>query len=196
MTTDEIIRLVFSFLGGGLIVFILDWFRIARSEKRERKRSFLQNQIQNLYGPLQFFASQNESYFELNERFLSAYSEHYEGKKWSQDKTTQTSLKEETEQVLNIANEYVGLVRFNNDKIYEVLQNNYSLIDANDIITLQQYLVDYIRMKIEWDKDSGKLKTPFLIYKSVGEISFMRPDFIRMIKEQFENKRKELDSFN
>jgi len=42
MTTEEIIRLVFSFLGGGLVVGLLNWLRANQAEKRRRKVSALQ----------------------------------------------------------------------------------------------------------------------------------------------------------
>ena len=192
MTTEEIIRLIFSFLGGGLVAGLLDWFRANRSEKNARKISGLQGQIQNLYGPLQFFASQNESYFELNNEFLKAYQAEYEGKDWSQDETTQKNLKEETSTVLDIANDYIRLVTKNNESILEILRNNYSYIDPEDVAVFQQLIVDYTRLKTEWHENSG-MKTPLRIYRHIGEISFMRPEFINRVKEKFNAKKEKFD---
>lgn len=192
MTTEEIIRLVFSFLGGGLVAGLLDWFRANRSEKKVRQVSALQNQIQNLYGPLHFFALQNESYFELNDKFLKAYKNEYEGQNWSRDETTQANLRKETTQVLDIANAYIALVVKNNESILELLRNNYAYIDPDDIEMVQQLIVDYTRLNTERD-ESGRLKTPIEIYHYVGEISFMRPEFIKRVKEKFYSKKKRLD---
>lgn len=193
MTTEEIVRLVFSFFGGGLVVGLLNWLRANQAEKRRRKVSALQAKIQNLYGPLQFFASQNESYFELNAKFLGAYQAEYEGKKWSRDEATQKNLKQETTQTLDIANAYIRLVIQNNESILEVLRNNYTYIDPGDVEVFRQFVVDYTRLKTEMDETS-RLNTPLRIYEHIGNISFMRPEFIKRIKEKFNAKKKELDS--
>jgi len=193
MTAEEIIRLIFSFLGGGLVAGLLDWFRSHRSEKKARKVSALQDQIQNLYGPLQFFASQNESYFELNKKFLEAYRAEYEGKDWSQDETTQQNLDQETTQTLDIANAYIRIVTKNNESILEILRNNYAYIDPEDVEVFSKLVVDYTRLKTELS-ESGRLNTPLRIYKHIGSISFMRPEFIKRVKEKFNAKKRELDS--
>lgn len=194
MTTEEIIRLIFSFLGGGLVAGLLDWFRAHRSEKKARTVSDLQAKIQNLYGPLQFFASQNESYFELNKKFLEAYEAEYEGKNWSQDEATQKNLEQETTQTLEIANAYIKMVTKNNESILEVLRNNYAYIDPEDVKVFRQLVVDYTRLKTEVS-ESGRLNTPLRIYKHIGSISFMQPEFIERVKERFYSKKKELDSY-
>lgn len=193
MTTAEIIRLVFSFFGGGLVVGLLNWLRANQAEKRRRKVSALQAKIQNLYGPLQFLASQNESYFELNAKFLGAYQTEYEGKKWSRDEATQKNLKQETTQTLDIANAYIRLVTQNNESMLEVLRNNYGYIDPGDVEVFRQFVVDYTRVKTEMD-EASRLNTPLRIYEHIGNISFMRPEFIKRIKEKFNAKKKELDS--
>lgn len=193
MTIEEIVRLVFSFLGGGLVAGLLDWFRSHRLEKKVRRISALQNQIQNLYGPLHFFASQNKSYFELNDKFLKAYKREYEGQVWSKDEYTQANLRKETAQVLDISNAYIALVAKNNESILEVLRSNYSYIDPEDIDIIQQLIVDYARLRTEHN-ESGVLKTPIEIYLYVGEISFMRPQFMERVREKFNSKKKELDA--
>lgn len=193
MTTEEIIRLILSFLGGGLVAGLLDWFRVHHSEKKARKISNLQAQIQNLYGPLQFFTSQNESYFELNDKFHKAYQAEYVGQNWSQDAETQKAVGQEATQTLDIANIYIEMVTKNNESILEILRNNYAYIDPEDVEVFRQLVVDYTRLKTEVGK-SGRLTTPLRIYEHIGSISFMRPEFIKKVKEKFNAKKRELDS--
>lgn len=193
MTTEEIIRLIFSFLGGGLVAGFLDWLRTQRSDKKARKISVLQAQIQNLYGPLQFFAAQNESYFELNKKFHNAYQAEYIGKDWSQDGATQKNLEKETMQTLDIANAYVDMVTKNNEKILTILKNNYAYIDPDDVMIFRRFVTDHVRLKTEMDK-SGRLNTPLKIYELIGNIFFMRPEFIKRAKKKFNAKKKQLDS--
>jgi hypothetical protein len=195
MTTEEIIRLIFSFLGGGLVSGILNWIRVSRSEKKDRRIKDLNDQIRNLYGPLYFFTSQNEKCFKLNDSILKAYHTEYVEEKYSQDDHTQHNLLKKTTLTLDLANAYVGLVTQNNEKIIEILKSNYSYIDPEDIDIFQQFVVDYNRLKTERD-ESGRLQTPLEIYQHVGEISFMRTEFIKQVSAKFISKKNKIDSLN
>ncbi len=77
MTIEQIIQLILSFLGGGVVVAILDWVRIIWSERKARRIEYARSQLQSLYGPLQFFTSQNAMLFELNDNFQKAYTKEY-----------------------------------------------------------------------------------------------------------------------
>jgi len=191
--SNETLNLIFSFLGGGVVVAIFDWIRINKAEKISRRLDFLNNQIRHLYGPLYFFTSQNEKCFELNDSILKAYRKEYVEEKFSKDPYTQENLKKEVMITLDVANAYVSLATQNNEKIIEILRDNYSFIDPEDVDTFQQFVVDYNRLKTERD-ESGKLKTPLEIYMHVGEISFMRPDFIQRVKTKFNSKKTEIEN--
>ena len=195
MTSEEIIRLIFSFLGGGLVLGILNWIRVALSEKKDLRIKELNEQIRNLYGPLYFFASQNDKCFRLNDSILKAYRIEYVEEKYSQDEHTQENLRKEATLTLDIANAYVSLVTQNNEKLIEILKNNYSYIDPEDTDVFQQFVVDHNRLKTERD-ESGRLKTSLEIYHHVGEISFMRPEFIRTVSAKFTAKKNEIDSLS
>jgi len=194
MSTEEIIRLVFSFLGGGLVAGILTWVRTNRADRIGRRVAFLRAQIEHLYAPLHFFATQNRSFFELNAKLHEAYSLEFVEKKWSNNEATQESIRRQAAATLEVANEYISLVTRNNDRILEILRDNFAYIDDDDVDTFQRFMVDYTRMRTELDPEA-RLKTPFLIYKHVGEISFMRPEFIERVESKFREKRKKLASY-
>jgi len=193
--SNETLNLIFSFLGGGVVVAIFDWIRINKAEKISRRVDILNNQIRHLYGPLYFFTSQNEKCFALNDSILKAYRKEYVDVKFSDNPHTQENLRQRTTVTLDIANAYVNLSTQNNEKIIEILRDNYSFIDPEDVDLFQQFVIDYTRLKTELD-DSGKLKTPLEIYERVGEISFMRPDFIERVKAKFNSKKKEMEKLN
>jgi hypothetical protein len=115
------------------------------------------------------------------------------GQKWSKDDLTQERLTEATSKTLDIANTYIRIVTQNNERILDVLRNNYSYIDPDDVEVFRQLVIDYTRLKTEVD-ESGRLNTPLEIYEHIGEISFMRPEFITRVKEKFNSKKKELES--
>ncbi len=194
MKTEEIIRLVFSFLGGGLVAGILAWVRTNRADRIGRRVAFLRAQIKHLYAPLHFFAAQNRSFFELNDKLNQAYTAEFVDKKWSNNEATQESIRRQADATLELANKYISLVTKNNDRILEILRENFAYIDDDDVDTFRRFLVDYTRMRTELDPEA-RLKTPSLIYKHVGEISFMRPEFIEQVESKFREKRKKLASY-
>ena len=181
-----------SFLGGGILGALINWVGAERSKKKEREINFLDRQIRELYGPLYYFTAQAEKLFELNERLHDAYKKEYIDTTYSSDKGTTKILGEETSQTLGIANKYISYTQNNNDKIKEVLDRSYSLIDPEDIDIFLMFFEHYVRLNTELDED-GKLNTPPRIYKHIGDISFLRPEVIKRIKEKFFSKKSRVE---
>lgn len=194
MSTEEFIRLIVSFFGGGVVAGIIAWLRQISSEKEARKINDLNNRLINLYGPLYFFTSQNDTLFKLNEKHGNAYKIEYEDANWSTDKETLDSIDEECRKEINIINSYTSLVVENNDKILELLKSNYQFIDINDIQIFQDFITDYTRFKKELGDDK-KLITPQRIYKRIGSISFMKPSFINTVADRFNKLNSELKKY-
>ena len=93
-----------------------------------------------------------------------------------------------------MANEYARLVLANNDLIIGLLRDNFAYIDTDDIETFRQFMVDYTRMRTEMG-DQSKFRPPPSIYRRIGEISFMRPEFIKRAEAKFREKREALASY-
>ncbi len=110
MKVEEIIRLIISFLGGGLVIGILAWVRTNRAERIGRRVAFLRDRIEHLYAPLHFFATQNRSFFELNDKLHQAYTEEFIDKKWSNNRATQENISKQADATLELTNEYIKLV--------------------------------------------------------------------------------------
>ncbi len=192
MTYFNTVSLIVSFLGGGIISAVINLIRANRADKKEREIKFLDEQIRKLYGPLYYLTSQSEKLFQLNKEFHEAYNQEYCGQKWSQDQHTQEILKEETTITIETANRYVRMVEINNDKMKEILDSHYSLLDPDDIETMMVFFEHYTRLSIEKDID-GRITTPFRIYQQVGDISFLRPEVIKKINTKFFCKKKKLE---
>ena len=194
MTIENLIQYILSFLGGGLVVAIFNWWRISVNDKKKRKAEYLLLQMERLYGPLNFFTLQNEQMFLLSDKFNEAYDVEYIKPKWSNDEQTQKDLKEETTVTLDLANSYVKTAINNNDKIIEILENNYSYVDLDDIEIFHDFVVDYTRLKNEIN-EGGKLLTPYRIYNRIGNISLIKKDFIERVKDKFKEKSLELKKY-
>lgn len=77
----------------------------------------------------------------------------------------------------------------NNKKIIELLDNNFALIDADDVeIFINEFYEHFIRYQTE---EIGK--TPYMVYEHLGAISFLRPRFINRIKEKFDSKKSQFE---
>jgi hypothetical protein len=187
------ISLVVSFLGGGIVSAAINWARADRADKKERKSNSLKDQLSGLYGPLYYFCSQSEKCFELNKKFHDAYREEFVNQKWSKNEITRERLDEQTSTTLNIANRYIQELNLNNTKIKEILDNNYSQIDPDDIDIFMLFVEHFLRYKKEIE-DQGKLTTPISIYERIGDISFLRPEFIERVKLKFKQKKSALDN--
>lgn len=193
-----IIQVLLALVGGGffagVIVSVINVINYNRSERRQRRADFLLNQLRHLYGPIYFFTSQNESFFALNDKFIEAYRKHYEEPKWSDDERTQKALNEKRSQTRSIANAYIRQIEENNKNIVEVLERSFSLIDPEDVEIFGRFIVNYTRRKTEWDKH--RLKTPSHIYREIGDVSLMGPEFMGRVRDKFLAKRKELDTLS
>jgi hypothetical protein len=194
LSTEEIIRLLFSFLGGGLVAGILNWIRTNAADKKARRVERLTQQLMNLYGPLYFFTSQNEQMFNLSDQIHEAYTIEYAQPEWSQNEHTQAAVGEEARQTIDLANRYIAVVTDNNEKVIDKISNNYSYIDTDDTEIFQQFIVDYTRFKTEVSEE-GITATPFRIYMRLGSISFMRPQFIERVRQKFHTKVRELRGY-
>ena len=190
--TDKL-QLIISFLGGGILVALINWVRTSRSERTSRKHEFLKEQITKVYGPLYFFVGLTEALFALNVKFHKAYNEHFVNQNWSNDPHTKENLRKETDATLRIANHYVGIVRDNNSKIVDVLRQNYAYIDPEDTEVFQQFIIDHLRMEREFQAEKP-METPLEIYLKVGEISYSRKEFMDLAKKRFSEKNEVIKS--
>jgi hypothetical protein len=187
------LQLIISFLGGGILVALINWARTSRSERAARKHEFLKEQMTKVYGPLFFFVGITEALFALNDKFHKAYEEHFVDQKWSSDPHTRENLSKEIKVTLEIANHYVRIVRDNNSKVMDILRDNYAYIDPEDTEVFQQFIIDHLRMEREF-KAEEPLETPLKIYLKVGEISYSRKEFMELVKKRFAEKNKALKS--
>ncbi len=82
----------------------------------------------------------------------------------------------------------------NNDKILDLLKNNYQFIETGDVIIFQEFITDYVRFKKEINED-GNIKTPLRIYIRIGSISFMKPEFIKCVAKKFNLLNQEIKKY-
>jgi hypothetical protein len=186
----NILSLIISFIGGGTVAAIINVIRAQSSEKKQRQIKYLEDQLNNLYGPLYFLTSQGEKLFSIVRRYENAYQVEFVDQTYSKDELTHQRLIEECDQTIAIKNEYVKYVENNNQKIKDLLDNKFSFIDQDDTDIFINYFYEYFaRLNIERDK-----KVPFVIHQYIGDISFLHPTFINRVTEKFNLKRNKLEN--
>ncbi|NBD25413.1 hypothetical protein [Paenibacillus glycinis] len=186
------INVLVSFIGGGAVGAILNWIRADLADKRLRRIKYLEDQLINLYGPLNFIISQSSKLFEIESKFQRAYKDEYIDKTYSEEKLTQERLEEDVKKTIKIRNEYIIQVSENNLKIKELLDKSFSYLDGEDIDLVMNYFYEnFIRLQTE---ERGKV--PFIIHKHVGDISFLRPEFIEGIRMKFIKKKQEVEKLS
>ncbi len=178
-------------LGGGVIATAITMWSNWHIDRRARRIEHLRHQLQDLYGPLQFFASSNARLFELSKRFQDAYNKEYIQKEWSDAQETRERVRADAELTLEIANEYVELAIKNNEAVVGVLERGFALLEPDDTEVCSSFLVDFARLRVESD-DEGTLRTPFEIYLQLGWFSFMPEEFIAAIDRTFKKKQSKL----
>ena len=185
----EFVQYIMSFLGGGFAVAAGNWVNSAAAARKQREVDHLKGQLQALYGPLFFFTEQNEKLFALCGKFNDAYTAEFVSKSWGKNEHTQASVRKDAETTIEISNQYIRRVVANNERVMEVLEKGWHLIDAEDIEEFAQFQVDFTRFKTEVD---GTLKPPYAIYRAVGDVSYMRPSMIELVKKNAQAKQARL----
>lgn len=186
---EDGVRFVGFLLGGGFAVFLLQWFREWRSERRKQEITFLQEQLQHLYGPLHFFLCQNEQYMERSKKIHDSYKEHFEGIQWSEE--AQERLDEQAKATLDIGNAYVEAMKENNSQIMELLKTKWHLADIDDIEMFVGFQVHFTRGEIEFDEQQGG-SIPISIRLSLGDVHFYHADWVERVKRKWAEKRQKL----
>ncbi len=188
----DIDSLVLGLFGGGTLIALIAQQLAIRNAKKERKLQQLETQIRELYGPLFYLVSQSERLFSLIGRFDDAYKAEFIDKQYVDNPTTRERINQESTDTLKLKNQYATQVEANNEKISQLLNDKFSYIDPDDIELFLLFFEHYSRMTTERN-EGGILKTPFLVYRHIGDISYLRPEFIERVDKQFLRKKNELD---
>jgi hypothetical protein len=188
MPAEEIFRFVASFLGGGFVAAAGNWVYSTWSARRAREVEMLGEQVRLLYGPLFFLTSQAQQLFELTDSVEVARREFFEGKNWSNEQQTQDALSRQHLATIELKNAYVERVVKNNERVMDILERNWHLVDRGDIEILSRFQVDYTRYLVE-ERDQRAAGIPFSVRMKLGHVAFMHPDVIARVRATFERKQ-------
>lgn len=185
-----------TILGAGFVgSAILNWWVIKENKRlndENRTFSIIQSQFISLYAPLYRLVLQNEDTINLYDRYHQEYKKRFINTKWSDDPETQKQIKEEAQNLLDVASGLINnYVVNNNERIIDIIKNNAGHIDPEDIEVFNKFEEHYKRLKIEFDS-FGKLIIPLKIYDNIGSVSYFLPEFAQRVKEKYDQKLRKM----
>ena len=166
---------------------LINLWNNARLDRKRRRAEFLDSQLRELYGPLQFFASCSQSIYGRAWKIEQAGGQEYGGENWSKH----SGLDEKIQATIDVNNEYFELVNANRRRMVEVLTNHYALIEPDDAEVFSEFLTDSVRHDTEFNKSRG-LKLPLEVFHHLGDICTLRPEFVKLVERRFREKKADL----
>ena len=113
-----------AFLTGGVSVALLNWFLQATTERIRQQIEFLSKQVEAVYGPLCFYAEQNQRLADHSGSIHEAYKEEYEGRKLPDQGTVADRVRKDAERTIDVSNKYIGLMNKNNEVMVDIIIRN------------------------------------------------------------------------
>lgn len=166
-----------------------------KHDKKLKEANYLREQLQRVYGPLQYYASLCQICFDMNNAYYDAGAKGIDTRvdmSWGIEIVNQLNKKrhEDIEKIIDIQNEYISYTRKFGQKVVDILQEHYAFIDIDDMNIFNHFSKDILRLNTEFDENG--LKTSLEVYRHLEEISFMRPEFIQRVNEKFLVKQEQL----
>lgn len=176
-------------LSGAVIAAIINILFNWLKSSQDNKRNFLNDQLLKLYAPLYFLTLQCKKSFELNNKLYEISSKRYENRQVSNLPLAQQRETEDINNIITTRNNYVAPVSEANQKIKELLDSNFAYIDPDDVKLFMDFFYEhYLRGNAETTEN----RIPIDVHKEMGEISFLRPEFIERVELKFLKKQRKL----
>jgi hypothetical protein len=177
--TTALIGLVTGALGGAIVTA----WSTNHINKRNQKIALMERKINNLYGPLSFLLRCTKIYLENCKDIKQKHKSYFVTDKFSQSQDTQTRVSSQSNATIELSNYYFEKVIDNNQVIFKLVSENYSLIDdSKDEDLINNFVEIFIRLSVEYINprvERGEIPTE--IQKNRGEMETIANDFIEKI---------------
>ena len=174
-----------SSVGAAAVTALFNWW----ASRKQTELTVVEEQLRKLYGPLFYFTSFNQSLFRVYNDYHKAYDDEYVGNtapEWDEHVVKQA------EALLEEANSYIREeVQENNRRVIRLLQENWHLVDTDDLEEFSTFQIDMCRLKRIGEHSA---QTSFKLYEHLGPISYMRAHMMERVKEKFAAKRERFEA--
>lgn len=116
------------------------------SDRAQRRLDYLELQVQNLYGPLNYLISFSQTLNGLTVKINEVYKREYIDKEYADNPVT-TSISSEAAKTIDLENKYVRLIMENFERFAEILEKHYQFVDADDAAMCQRVILDQLILR-------------------------------------------------
>jgi len=185
MTNQQIFL---SILGGGVGGAVVTVFAGYIKQRSERGFKLLNDRIRLLYGPLYYFLYQNKQLFEASSEVLRAGGKAYGGINGAME------IVDGVTKTINVAQAYSSQIRENNEKIMQLLEDNFSFASPKDYASLINFTKDIYRGKFERPKQDGG-GAPLSVSISLPPILIFDTKFMELVEGTYLALQKQLEEY-
>jgi len=177
---------------GAITGAVITMFSTHILKTHELKVKILEDKLNKLYGPIYYYTKLNLNFFNHKKVIHDSWNTQYNEPTFSEDQLTQDRLIQADQDMDYFQRKYQEQILANNEQIKLTLDNNFSLIDTDDVDVFLQFYLHRTRLLIEV-KNEENIKVPPRMRKSLSGISFMPTEFSDRVEEKFKRKKKKLD---
>ncbi|TIE17744.1 hypothetical protein [Legionella pneumophila] len=177
--TTVLIALVTGALGGAIVTA----WSTNHINKRNQKIALMERKINNLYGPFSFLLRCTKIFLENSRDIIQQHQDYFVPNKFSQSTDAQSKVDSQSHATIELSNYYFEKVIDNNQVIFKLISENYSLIDdAEDEDLINNFVEMFIRLSVEYINPKVEMREiPFEIQKNRGDMGTIANDFIERI---------------
>jgi len=181
-----------------LCAVMLTWKLNSGAAEQTRRRNahadFLRTQLRELYGELAFRVTENELLVKHSAAIGEAADKAYSGEaapnsNWSEEAWARRS--KDIDSSIQVPNDYGKQMLENNAAIVALLRCNYHLLDPEDQVVCNDFMLDQRRLATETDA-SGKQRMGLDVVLKLPSTFYVRSEFTQSFKRAFEGKRVQL----
>ena len=177
--TTVLIGLVTGALGGAIVTA----WSTNHINKRNQKIALMESKINNLYGPLSLLLRCTKIYLVNSQDIIQQHRDYFVPNKFSQSPDAQSKVDAQSNATIELSNYYFEKVIDNNQVIFKLISENYSLIDdAEDEDLINKFVEMFIRLSVEYINPKVEMREiPLEIQKNRGKMETIANDFIEKI---------------
>jgi uncharacterized protein (UPF0332 family) len=187
---EEFAKQAYIFLSGSAFAALLNFYFTSRANKWQKEAEHIREQLSSVYGPLFYLTSQIMLLAELTDKVYKAFEACF-GKCFIEALETEEPFTKEMHSTKSLANAYMGRSLELNNRVMEVLEKNWHMLDTDDLPILSRFQVNCMRLQVEIKEGKGN-DTPSGIYESMGKIHYMPEEVSDTIKRKFFGKMARL----
>lgn len=188
-------QLLMSFFGGGLLSALITAFRANRAEVNTRRLTYLEIQLQKVYGPVYLRLLETRRLINLYLRYREAW-DHVTSQSRDLDRSTILGemAEEDGRETRKIIKEILVEIQSNNKTTLAILREHPAYLDASDMELVLDIFEDVVRQNLEMADEPDKTRVTGPVLDRIGEEHVLRENVYLRFEERFADKKRLLNA--